>query len=400
MPEALLPLDAIDPADRRFGGKAAGLARLLCAGAVVPYGFAVAADTVPPSRWGPDLRERIDAGCRDALRAPVRGALVGARGGSARSILRRPLHHLPRRRVTRSRTRGGRALHRIGRKRSGSRLRRLGSTARGRPRRAAHGGSARGRCSVHARSQWRRRRDGARSGGRARRNARRRPARTPNGQDLSQRARLLGNPAGASRRRGGDASARRDYEVEQLATVAARLAVDLGEPLDLEWAIPDSGLADACDVADATGAGAASIVSATGPPHHHPRRSTTVDHRAQATPRPTTVRSRCGRTGTCARRCRSRSTHSPGRCGARPSFLPHRALLRRPPSVADLRRGRGRWIASRVASTSTSTRRSRSRCWGPPAHDAPSRRLPRRRGDRRPDRARRAHAAPPARRGG
>ena len=68
-PPDLLPLSAIDPeTDARFGGKALGLARLLRAGAEVPEGFAVAAQTLPLPRWPPELRQRFAGACEALLR--------------------------------------------------------------------------------------------------------------------------------------------------------------------------------------------------------------------------------------------------------------------------------------------------------------------------------------------
>jgi pyruvate,water dikinase len=74
--QELLSLAAIEPDDPRFGGKAAGLARLLRAGASVPEGFAVAAGTLAPREWSSELRERFESECRVLL-----GQDHGGRGG-------------------------------------------------------------------------------------------------------------------------------------------------------------------------------------------------------------------------------------------------------------------------------------------------------------------------------
>ncbi|HVR29421.1 MAG TPA: PEP/pyruvate-binding domain-containing protein [Thermoanaerobaculia bacterium] len=68
-PPTLLSLSAIDPdTDARFGGKALGLARLLRAGARVPEGFAVTAQTLPTRRWQVELRQRFIGDCEALLR--------------------------------------------------------------------------------------------------------------------------------------------------------------------------------------------------------------------------------------------------------------------------------------------------------------------------------------------
>jgi pyruvate,water dikinase len=65
---ALLPLAAIDPDhDRRFGGKAVGLARLVRAGASVPDGFAVEARALPAHEWPTELRDRFARECAALL---------------------------------------------------------------------------------------------------------------------------------------------------------------------------------------------------------------------------------------------------------------------------------------------------------------------------------------------
>lgn len=56
----MLPLAALPPgAEARFGGKAAGLRRLLDSGARVPPGFAVEATTLTPELWGAAAREEL-----------------------------------------------------------------------------------------------------------------------------------------------------------------------------------------------------------------------------------------------------------------------------------------------------------------------------------------------------
>jgi hypothetical protein len=60
MPHLMLPLAALPPgAEARFGGKAAGLRRLLDSGARVPPGFAVEATTLAPALWEPAAREEL-----------------------------------------------------------------------------------------------------------------------------------------------------------------------------------------------------------------------------------------------------------------------------------------------------------------------------------------------------
>ena len=65
--DPLVSLAAIEPGDSRFGGKAAGLVRLIRAGAAVPDGFALAAGTAMPSDWPSELRDRFVARCRELL---------------------------------------------------------------------------------------------------------------------------------------------------------------------------------------------------------------------------------------------------------------------------------------------------------------------------------------------
>jgi rifampicin phosphotransferase len=56
------PLRELGPeAAERFGGKAAGLARLIACGARVPAGFAVEATLVPPGRWDEAARQELHA---------------------------------------------------------------------------------------------------------------------------------------------------------------------------------------------------------------------------------------------------------------------------------------------------------------------------------------------------
>jgi pyruvate,water dikinase len=56
----MLPLAALPPgAEARFGGKAAGLRRLLDSGARVPAGFAIEATTLAPDLWEPADREEL-----------------------------------------------------------------------------------------------------------------------------------------------------------------------------------------------------------------------------------------------------------------------------------------------------------------------------------------------------
>jgi pyruvate,water dikinase len=51
----------------RFGGKAAGLARLVAGGARVPEGFAVEATRLEPGRWPQELRKAFRARAESLL---------------------------------------------------------------------------------------------------------------------------------------------------------------------------------------------------------------------------------------------------------------------------------------------------------------------------------------------
>lgn len=76
-------LTSLDPAlETLFGGKAAGLARLVAAGARVPTGFAIEATDAAPGDWGEDERARLLSSARDLLPEPlaVRSSALGEDG--------------------------------------------------------------------------------------------------------------------------------------------------------------------------------------------------------------------------------------------------------------------------------------------------------------------------------
>ena len=392
MPEALLPLEAIDPADRRFGGKATGLARLLRASAVVPEGFAVAADTVPPSQWGPDLRERFVAHTR-ALRGPlaVRSSAL-AEDQRDRSFAGLFTTVLDVDSAEAALAAAERCIE------SGGSERVLAYAGSSRP--LAVGLVVQRMASARAAGALFTRDPNGADGGMVLEAVAGLGESLVGGHQDPERFRIYRSGLGdweiqRERRTAAAASAvLSDDEVERLATEAARLAEVLGEPLDLEWAITRDGERG---MADATGTGAASIVWLQARPI-----TTLVDPPRWVVERsyaaPTTVRSRCGRTGTCARPCRSPFTHSPGRSGARPSCPSS-------PSASSACRGsRGSSTRWRPRSHPGPRLLQLQRGAGDPgaraapALDAPSRRLPRRRGDRRSDGAWRPHAATPARR--
>jgi rifampicin phosphotransferase len=78
---SLVPLHEFDPsAEAEFGGKAAGLARLIAAGARVPRGFACGTTTLAPEEWPAAERERFLAQAAvllDGARLAVRSSAAG-----------------------------------------------------------------------------------------------------------------------------------------------------------------------------------------------------------------------------------------------------------------------------------------------------------------------------------
>ena len=78
---SLIPLHELNAAvETEFGGKAAGLARLIAAGARVPRGFACSITTVPPGEWPAVERERFlacAAELLDGARLAIRSSAAG-----------------------------------------------------------------------------------------------------------------------------------------------------------------------------------------------------------------------------------------------------------------------------------------------------------------------------------
>jgi phosphohistidine swiveling domain-containing protein len=78
---SLIPLHELNPAaETEFGGKAAGLARLVAAGARVPRGFACSITAAPPGEWPAIERERFlayAAELLDGARLAIRSSAAG-----------------------------------------------------------------------------------------------------------------------------------------------------------------------------------------------------------------------------------------------------------------------------------------------------------------------------------
>ena len=155
--EPLLPLAAIDPDDRRFGGKAAGLARLLRAGATYP----TASRSPPGHRCPPSGRARCAIASKPlaAVSSTADAASRFARRRSPRTsaIARSPACSPPSSTSIRPRRALPAAERCIASGRSERVLAYAGAEprARGRPGGAAHGARTRRRHSLHARPQRR-----------------------------------------------------------------------------------------------------------------------------------------------------------------------------------------------------------------------------------------------------